>query len=67
MNKTFTGIVEEALPGTIFRVKLEDGRLVLGYLAGRLRLNHIRVLPGDKVFLEITEYDDSRGRIVRRL
>ncbi len=62
-----TGRVEEALPAANFKVKLENGQEVLAHLAGRLRLHHIRVLPGDLVTLEFSPYDDKRARIVRRL
>jgi translation initiation factor IF-1 len=67
MSKTFMGMVLEALPGATFKIKLEDGRDVLGHLAGKLRIHHIRILPGDKVTVEIGDYDDKRGRIIRRL
>lgn len=60
------GVVEEALPGTTFRVRVEDGRTVLAHLAGKLRLYHIRVLAGDRVLLELSP-DGRRGRITRRL
>jgi len=61
------GVVEEALPGTSFRVKLSDGKEVLAHLAGRMRMNYIKILPGDRVSMEMTPYDDKRGRITRRL
>jgi len=62
------GIIEEALPGLTFRVRLkEDNREILAYLGGRLKLHHIKVIPGDHVVVEITSYDDKRGRIIRRL
>ncbi|KKU52925.1 MAG: translation initiation factor IF-1 [Candidatus Sungbacteria bacterium RIFCSPLOWO2_02_FULL_47_9] len=61
------GIVEEALPGTLFRVKLADGNVVLAHLAGKLRLNYIHVLPGDKVRIEVSPYDETKGRIVLRM
>ncbi len=62
------GIIEEALPGLTFRVRLkEDNREILAYLGGRLKLHYIKVIPGDHVVVEITSYDDKRGRIVRRL
>jgi translation initiation factor IF-1 len=60
------GVVTEALPDTNFRVELEDGRLILAYLAGKMRLNYIKVMLGDKVTLELSP-DGKRGRIVRRL
>jgi len=58
--------VEEALPSTTFRVKLDDGREVLAHLSGKLRLNFIRILAGDRVVVELSPYDESRGRIVYR-
>lgn len=60
------GVVSEALPNTHFRVTLEDGREILGHLAGRMRLHRIRVMPGDKVKLEMSDYDPAKGRIVYR-
>lgn len=60
------GLVTEALPGLTFRVAMGGDREVLGYLAGRLKLNHIRILPGDRVLIEMGP-DGRRGRIVRRL
>jgi translation initiation factor IF-1 len=60
------GEVLEALPNTMFRVKLEDGRLLLCTLSGKMRINRIHVLPGDKVKLETTPYDETKGRIVYR-
>ena len=61
------GKVVESLPNAVFRVELESGQIVLGHLAGKMRLNKIRVLPGDKVLLEMTPYDLQKGRIIRRL
>ena len=61
------GIVTEALPAATFRVRLADGREILGHLSGKMRMYHIRILPGDKVSLEMTPYDERRGRITRRL
>ena len=60
------GIVEEALPGLTFRVRVGENKEVLGHLAGKLRLYHIRIVPGDRVLIEISP-DGRRGRIVRRL
>lgn len=60
------GIVEEALPGTSFTVRLDDGREILAHLAGKLRLYRIRIVPGDRVTIEVSS-DGRRGRIVRRL
>lgn len=61
------GMVEEALPSTLFRVRLDEGALILAHLAGRLRLHFIRVLPGDRVRVELSPYDETKGRIVHRL
>ena len=61
------GKVVESLPNAVFRVKIESGQEVLGHIAGRLRVNHIRILPGDNVLVELTPYDLKRGRITRRL
>ena len=61
------GTVTEALPGAMFRVKLGDERELLAYASGKMRIHHIKILPGDKVTLEITRYDDKRGRITRRM
>jgi len=60
------GIVLEALPSANFRVKLDDGKEVLCHLAGKLRIYRIKILPGDKVTVEMTPYDEKRGRIVYR-
>ena len=60
------GQVIEALPNTHFRVKIEDGEEVLAHLAGRLRIHRIRILPGDRVTIEISPYDKEKGRIVYR-
>jgi len=66
-NKEVLGVVTEALPNTQFRVELEDGQMVLAHLAGKMRLNRIRVLPGDKVRIELSGYNDNKGRIVYRM
>ncbi len=62
-----TGMVLEALPGATFRVKLEDERELLAYVSGKMRMHRIKILPGDQVAIELTEYDEKRGRIIRRL
>lgn len=62
----FNGIVDECLPATTFRVKLENGQLILCHLSGKMRMNKIRLLPGDSVKVEITPYDLTKGRIVYR-
>ena len=60
------GVVREALPNTMFRVELEDKRLVLAHVGGKMRKNFIRILPGDRVIVELSIYDLERGRIVYR-
>ena len=60
------GIVREALPNTMFRVELGDGRRVLAHIGGKMRKHFIRILPGDKVIVELSIYDLDRGRIVYR-
>ncbi|AUR52835.1 translation initiation factor IF-1 [Aquella oligotrophica] len=62
----FEGEVLEALPNTMFRVKLENGHAVLCHISGKMRMNYIRILPGDKVTVEMTPYDLNKGRIVFR-
>ncbi|KKU77202.1 MAG: translation initiation factor IF-1 [Candidatus Harrisonbacteria bacterium RIFOXYA1_FULL_48_8] len=61
------GRVEEALPGAAFRVKTDEGKIVRAHLSGKMRLHYIKILPGDRVAMEMTPYDDARGRIIRRL
>lgn len=58
------GTVLAALPNTMFRVELGDGKVILATLTGKMRRNYVRVFPGDKVKLEMTPYDEGRGRIV---
>ena len=60
------GEVVENLPNATFRVKLENGHVVLGHISGKMRMHYIRILPGDKVTVEMTPYDLSRARIVFR-
>ncbi|MDB4940090.1 MAG: translation initiation factor [Candidatus Doudnabacteria bacterium] len=61
------GKVLENLPNALFRIQIDSGQIILAHIAGKLRVNKIRVLPGDKVIVEVTPYDLTRGRIVRRL
>lgn len=58
--------VKEALPNAMFRVKLENGHEVLAHVSGKMRMHYIRILPGDKVTIEMSPYDLSKGRIVYR-
>lgn len=61
------GEVVENLPNTLFRIKLDEGgKVILGYLSGKMRKHYIKILPGDRVKLELTPYDLDRGRIVYR-
>ena len=60
------GIVVEKLPNAMFRVELENGHQVLAHISGKLRQNFIRILPGDKVTLELSPYDLTKGRIIWR-
>ena len=60
------GVVEETLPNTNFRVRLENGHVVSAHISGRMRKNYIRILTGDKVKVEITPYDLTKGRITFR-
>lgn len=65
-TKEIDGIVTEALPNTMFRVELSDGRVVLAILKGIMRRRYVRIFPGDRVKLEMTKYDEERGRIVHK-
>lgn len=60
------GVVKETLPNAMFKIEVEGGHVVLGHVSGKMRMNFIRILPGDKVGLELSPYDLTRGRIVRR-
>ena len=60
------GTVVEALPNTNFKVELENGHQILAHISGKLRMNYIKILPGDKVKLELSPYDLTKGRIIWR-
>ncbi len=60
------GVVEEALPNAVFRVRLENGHEVLAHVSGKMRMRFIRILPGDRVTVELSPYDLTRGRITWR-
>ncbi|CDF58864.1 translation initiation factor IF-1 [Thermobrachium celere] len=60
------GTVVEALPNAMFQVELENGHRILAHISGKLRMNFIRILPGDKVTVEVSPYDLTRGRIIWR-
>ncbi|MBR0460626.1 translation initiation factor IF-1 [Candidatus Saccharibacteria bacterium] len=62
-----TGHVVEALPNTQFRVELENGHIIIAHMSGKMRKNYIRLVPGDKVEVELTPYDLTKGRISFRL
>ena len=61
------GVVVEPLPNAMFRVELENGHKVLAHISGKMRMNYIRILPGDKVKVELSPYDLTRGRITFRI
>ena len=63
----FEGIIKESLPNAMFRVELENGHLVLAHISGKIRKNFIKILPGDRVKVELTPYDLNRGRITYRV
>ena len=60
------GTIVEALSNAMFRVELENGHIVLAHISGKLRMNYIKILPGDKVTIEMSPYDLSKGRIIWR-
>ncbi|HOJ31053.1 MAG TPA: translation initiation factor IF-1 [bacterium] len=64
---TLTGTISKALPGTSFLVDLENGMKINAHLCGKMRLHYIKIIPGDKVIVEITPYDITKGRIIKRL
>lgn len=61
-----TGTVTETLPNAMFRVEIEGGHVILAHISGKMRMHYIRILPGDKVTVEMTPYDLSKGRITYR-
>lgn len=64
--KKIEGIVQEALPATMFKIRTHDGKEILGHLSGKMRIHYIKILPGDRVLVEVSPYDETKGRIVRR-
>jgi translation initiation factor IF-1 len=60
------GVVRESLPNAMFTVELENGHKILGHISGKMRMHYIRILPGDKVMVELSPYDLTRGRIIYR-
>ena len=62
----FEGVVLELLPNATFRIKLDNGHMIIGHTSGRMRKNRIRILVGDKVTVEMTPYDLSKGRVIHR-
>ena len=63
----FEGVVLEALPNAMFKVKLPNGHIVNAHISGKLRMNYIRILPGDRVTVEVSVYDLTKGRITWRM
>nr|YP_009558149.1 translation initiation factor 1 [Lonicera nervosa]YP_010414228.1 translational initiation factor 1 [Lonicera gynochlamydea]YP_010703371.1 translational initiation factor 1 [Lonicera szechuanica]UWK23675.1 translational initiation factor 1 [Lonicera rupicola var. syringantha]AZZ06117.1 translation initiation factor 1 [Lonicera nervosa]URS64410.1 translational initiation factor 1 [Lonicera gynochlamydea]WCO11825.1 translational initiation factor 1 [Lonicera szechuanica] len=61
------GLITESLPNGMFRVHLDNGDLIIGYISGKIRRSFIRILPGDRVQVEVSRYDSTRGRIIYRL
>jgi len=61
------GVILETLPSTTFKVELENGHEILAHISGRMRVNYIKLLPGDRVLLEMSPYDLTKGRITQRL
>ncbi len=61
-----SGVVKETLPNTVFRVELENGHIITAHISGKMRKNYIRILTGDKVLVDVSPYDLSKGRIVFR-
>jgi translation initiation factor IF-1 len=66
-NIELVGRVTEVLPNTMFRVEVEGKKIILCHLSGKMRINYIKIMPGDKVRIEVTPYDLNRGRITYRL
>lgn len=62
----FEGVVTEVLPNTVFKVRLSNGHMITAHISGKMRLNYIRILPGDKVTVEVSIYDLNQGRITFR-
>ncbi|CEL12428.1 Translation initiation factor IF-1 [Candidatus Portiera aleyrodidarum] len=65
-NIEMEGLIIETLPNTMFRVKLETGHIIIAHISGKIRKNYIRILTGDKVKIELTPYDLTKGRIIYR-
>ena len=61
------GLITESLPNGMFRVRLDNENLILGYISGKIRRGSIRIMPGDRVKIEVSRYDSTRGRIIYRL
>ena len=63
----FEGVVVETLPNACFRVKLQNELVILAHISGKMRMNYIKIVPGDRVLVDISVYDTTKGRITRRL
>jgi translation initiation factor IF-1 len=61
------GVIVETLPSTTFKVRLDNGHEVLAHISGRMRVNYIRLLPGDRVLMEMSPYDLTKGRVIQRM
>ena len=65
-NIEMEGVVAESLPNAMFRVELENGHKILAHISGKMRMHYIRILPGDKITVEMSPYDLTKGRIITR-
>jgi translation initiation factor IF-1 len=63
----FEGVVSESLPNAYFRVKLQNGMMLIAHISGKMRMNYIKLVPGDRVLVDVSVYDPTKGRITRRL
>ncbi|MEM0476388.1 MAG: translation initiation factor IF-1 [Candidatus Aenigmatarchaeota archaeon] len=66
-KEVLKGTIIESLPDATFKIELENGEIVLAYVSGKMKLNKIKVIVGDKVLVELSPYDKTRGRIIKRL
>ncbi len=63
---TVEGVITESLPNAVFKVEIDGGHIISGYISGKMRMNYIKLIPGDKVTMEISPYDVTRGRLIFR-
>nr|YP_010287078.1 translation initiation factor 1 [Hydrocharis chevalieri]UKT61099.1 translation initiation factor 1 [Hydrocharis chevalieri] len=65
-KQVYEGLITESFPNAMFRVRLDNGNVILGYISGKIRQSFIRILPGDRVKIEVSPYDSTKGRIIYR-